>query len=58
MYIQFHERLLSYYILRRRIQKRINQENFDLYTKCEELLISAARMRERRKLGSSEKAFW
>jgi len=39
-------------------QKRFNQENFDLYAKCEVLLISAASMRERRKLGSREKAFW
>jgi len=40
------------------IQKRFNQENFDLYAKCEELLISAASVRERRKLGNHEKAFW
>jgi len=40
------------------IQNRFNQENFDLYAKCKELLISAASMRERRKLGNSEKAFW
>jgi len=40
------------------IQKRFNQESFDLYAKCKELLISAASMRERRKLGSREKAFW
>jgi len=39
------------------MQKTFNQENFDLYAKCEELLISAASMRERRKLGSREKAF-
>jgi len=40
------------------IQKRFNQENFDLCAKCEELLISATNMRERRKLGNHEKAFW
>ena len=40
------------------IQKRSNQENFDLCAKCEELLISAASMRERKKLRSREKAFW
>jgi len=40
------------------IQKRFSQENFDLYGKCEELLISTASIRERRKLGSREKGFW
>jgi len=36
--------------------KRSNQENFDLYAKCEELLISAASMIAEN--GSREKAFW
>ena len=34
------------------------REICDLYAKCEELLISAASMREHRKLGNREKAFW
>jgi len=40
------------------IQNRFKKENVDLYAKCKELLISAVSMRERRKLGTSEKAFW
>jgi len=38
--------------------KEIQLENCDLYAKWEELLISAASMRELRKLGKREKAFW
>jgi len=66
MYIQFPEKLLSYDILYFYVadsingekQKISNQENFYLQAKCEELLISAANMRDRRKLGTREKAFW